>query len=284
MIQNLRQIKSRIKSIENTRKITRAMETISAAKLNRIKNSFYSARLYSTNLEAVLKRFLSDVTVAQNPFTKKREQVKNIAVCIIASDTGLCGTYNNNIIKRTEAFLGDRNMENIRLIAVGKEVFSYFKNKGYRVSRSHIGLYGRYSAKISQELVSELTSIFLSGEVDEVYVAYTHFSASLRHNPVVEKFLDIEVEAGKRTYYIFEPDAQKILNDMIPRYLASRMNTMIMDSFTAEHSARMLAMKIATDNADELIDTLTLARNKARQAQITREVVEIAMAAEAIKE
>ncbi|MFH0764321.1 MAG: ATP synthase F1 subunit gamma [Candidatus Omnitrophota bacterium] len=284
MIQNLRQIKSRIKSVENTRKITRAMETISAAKLNRVKNSFYAARSYSASLEAVLKRFLSDITTPENPFIKKRERIKNIAVCIIASDTGLCGAYNNNIIKQTEAFLGDRDRQSVRLIAVGKQVFTHFKNKGYPVTREHIGLFGRYSLKISEELVSELTSIYLSEEVDEVYIAYTHFNANLRYNPVVEKFLGIDFEKGKRAYYIFEPDAQKILNDMIPRYLASKMNTIIMDAFTAEHSARMLAMKIATDNADELIDTLTLARNKARQSQITREVVEIAMAAEAVRE
>lgn len=284
MIQNLRQIKSRIKSIENTRKITRAMETISAAKLNRIKSSFYAARSYSLSLESVLKRILSDIPEVKNPLIEKRESIKNIAVCIIASDTGLCGAYNNNIIKKTEAFISNYGRENIRLIAVGKEVFTYFKNKGYSITRAHVGLYGRYSIKISQELVTELTAIFLSKEADEVYIAYTNFSSNLKHNPVVEKFLNIDFEEGQRTYYILEPDASTILDDMIPRFLASRMNTVIMDAFTAEHSARMLAMKIATDNAEDLIDTLTLMRNKARQAQITKEVVEIAMAAEAIKE
>jgi len=284
MIQNLRQIKSRIKSIENTRKITRAMETISAAKLNRVKNSFYAARSYSMSLEPVLKRLLSDLTAAKNPFIEKRHPAKNIAVCIIASDTGLCGTYNNNIIKLTETFISNYSRENVKLVAVGKEVFAYFKNKGYSVSRSFVGLYGRYSIKVSENMVSELTAIFLSKEVDEVYIAYTHFSTNLRHNPIVEKFLSIDFDEGKLTHYILEPDANKILGEMIPRYLGARMNTVIMDAFTAEHSARMLAMKIATDNADELIDMLTLARNKARQASITKEVVEIAMAAEAIKE
>ncbi|MDP3804491.1 MAG: ATP synthase F1 subunit gamma [Candidatus Omnitrophota bacterium] len=284
MIQNLRQIKSRIKSIENTRKITRAMETISAAKLSRIKNSLHAARSYSISLESVLKRILRDIPAVENPLIKKRETVKNIAVCIIASDTGLCGTYNNNIIKLTEAFISNYDRGNVRVIAVGKEVFAYFKNKGYSITRAHIGLYGRYSIKISQELVSELTAIFLSKETDEVYVAYTHFKTSLRHSPVVEKFLNIDRDEGKGTHYILEPDAETILNETIPRYLAARMNTVIMDAFTAEHSARMLAMKIATDNAEELIDALTLMRNKARQAQITKEVIEIAMAAEAVKE
>jgi len=283
MIQNLRQIKSRIKSIENTRKITRAMETISAAKLNRIKNSFYAARSYSASLEAALRRFLAD-TATENPLIKKRESVRNVALCVIGSDTGLCGPYNNDVIKQAEVFLGRYNKDSVRLLAVGREIFAYFKNKGYTVSRSYIGLYGRYSVKISQELVNELISVYLSGETDEAYIAYTHFSSNLRHMPVIEKFLDLDPADGKRMYYIFEPDADKIAEDMIPRYLISKMNTVIMDAFTAEHSARMLAMKIATDNADELIDTLTLARNKARQSQITREVVEIAMAAEAIKE
>jgi len=284
MIQNLRQIKSRIKSVESTRKITRAMEMVSAAKLSRVRGAFYASRHYSTNMESILKRLLSDIKNASSPYLENRDGSKGMAICIIASDAGLCGTYNNNIIRATENFINIRNQKNIKIIAIGKEVSAYFKNKGYDVARSHLGLYGRHSTKIVDDLVDELTDIFLSGTVDEVHIAYTHFSSNLRHIPVVEKFLNIPYLTEQKNYYILEPDAQVILDHMVPRYLSAKMNTIVLDAFTAEHSARMLAMKIATDNAEELIDTLTLQRNKARQAAITKEVLEIALSAEALKD
>ncbi|MFA6142790.1 MAG: ATP synthase F1 subunit gamma [Candidatus Omnitrophota bacterium] len=284
MIQNLRQIKSRIKSVESTRKITRAMEMVSAAKLNRVRNAFYASRHYSSNLEFVLKRLLSDIDNASSPYLEKRDGSKGIAMCVIASDAGLCGTYNNNIIRAAENFINIGNRKNVKIIAIGKEVSAYFKNKGYEVARSHLGLYGRHSAKVVDDLVSELTNIFLSGTVDEVHIAYTHFSSNLRHIPAVEKFLNISYVPEPRNYYILEPGTKAILDRMVPRYLSAKMNTIVLDAFTAEHSARMLAMKVATDNAEELINTLTLQRNKARQAAITKEVLEIALSAEALKE
>ena len=128
-----------------------------------------------------------------------------------------------------------------------------------------------------------MIDMYSSGEVDEIYIAYTHFSASLRHATTIDKFLPIEHGQGKRKYFILEPDTDRVMNAMVRAYLLNKMRAVILDAFTAEHSARMLAMKTATDNADDLIDTLTMARNKARQAAITKEILEIAMSAEALK-
>lgn len=282
MIQTLRQIRTRIRSIENTRKITRAMEMISAAKLNRVKKMFYASRPYFFNLESILRGLLSD-TKCIHPLLEKRQERKNVALCVITSDTGLCGTHNHNLLRAASAFLESHNKNQIRLITVGKAAFSYFHKRDFFVENAYLGLYGRYSAQVSDSITKNLIDIFSSGEADEVYVAYTHFSSSLRHNPVVEKFLNIEFDEKRRVRYILEPNADDILEEMIPKFLITRMRVILLDAFTSEHSARMFAMHNATDNADGLIDTLTLARNKARQAAITKEVLEIAMSAEALK-
>lgn len=283
MIQNLRQIRSRIRGIENVRKITRAMQMVSSAKLNQIKKKFYSANSYFLSLEAVLKDLLADSEKGVHPLLKKREEIRNVALCVMASDTGLCGTYNHNLLGLAEDFLGSYDKDKVRLIAVGREAFSHFTKKDFPVEKSYMGLYGRYVPKLADEIAKDLMDIFSSGEADEVYLAYTRFRSSLRHEPAIEKFLEVGPAGGRDRHCILEPGATAILEEMVPRYLFTKMRVAMLDAFTSEHSARMFAMKTATDNADDMIETLTLARNKARQAAITKEVVEIAMAAEAMR-
>ncbi len=283
MIQTLRQIKSRIRGIENTRKITRAMEMVSAAKLNRVKKAFYAFRPYFSNLESIMKDLIADMPLSRHPLIRAREHIARTGVCVITSDTGLCGAYNHNIIRHAGAFLDGRERGAIRMITVGKESFSYFTKHEYPVEKSYLGLYGRYSEALSDRIASDMIEMYSSGEVDEIYIAYTHFSASLRHATTIDKFLPIESGHSKRKYFILEPDADRVMGALVPAYLLNRMRVIILDAFTAEHSARMLAMKTATDNADDLIYALTMARNKARQAAITKEILEIAMSAEALK-
>lgn len=284
MIQSLRQIKNRIRSIDNTRKITRAMEMVSSSKLTRVRNALYASGPYLAGFESILKNLLTDITAVSHPLFEKREQIKRIALCVIASDTGLCGVYNHNVISLAETFLSKYEKEQVELIAIGKEAFSYFKRKNYKMGKSYLGIYGRYSSNASDELSEYLTSLFLNRDVDEVYIAYTHFSSMLRHVARIDKFLDVEATCGEECQHnILEPDAETILNKMIPKYLSGKMRSIFLNSFTSEHSARMFAMKTATDNADNLIETLTLLRNKVRQASITKEVLEIALSAEALK-
>ena len=202
---------------------------------------------------------------------------------VVTSDTGLCSTYNNNIIKIAKEFADKIGKDRVKIITVGKEAFSYFKREEYNLANSYLGLHGKFSEEIATDVTKTLTNIFLTKEADEAYVAYTHFSPNLRHKPVVEKFLAIEYKRKERQYYILEPGKDEILNELISKYLLDKVRVILLDSLTAEHSARMLAMKLATDNADELIDTLTLLKNKARQAAITKEVLEIAMSAEALR-
>jgi F-type H+-transporting ATPase subunit gamma len=283
MIQDFRRLKERIKSIENTRKITCAMEMVSAAKLNRVKGAFLASKPYFSNMQRVLFSFLSDIEPVSHPLLEERKERKTAAVMVITSDTGLCSTYNNNVIKAAKEFADRSGREKIGIIAVGKEAFVYFKREGYFVANSYLGIHGKFSEEIAADITKTLTNMFLTKTVDEIYIAYTHFSPNLRHKPAIEKFLAIEYEKKERQYYILEPGKDIILNGLISKYLLAKMRLVLLDSLTAEHSARMLAMKLATDNAKDLIDTLTLLKNKARQAAITKEVLEIAMSAEALR-
>lgn len=283
MIQNLRQIKSRIKSVENTKKITRAMEMVAAAKLNRVKTRFYAFHAYFLKLEAILKNTLADIKACDHPLLQKRAEAKNILICIITSDTGLCSTYNHNVIRAADDFLKSLDKDKVRLITIGKEASSYFKQRGYSIENAYLDLGGRYSQKLSAEIFNSFTGMFLSASADEIYVAYTYFSSSLKHMARIEKLLSIEIESPDPKFYIFEPDSKALLDRLIPDYLLNKISFILLSSFTSEHSARMFAMKVATDNAEDLIDTLTLLRNKVRQGVITKEVLEIAMSAEALK-
>lgn len=259
------------------------MEMVSASKLNRVKGALASSKPYFSNIERVISNLVSDMETTAHPLLEKREVIKNIALIVLASDTGLCSVYNYNIIKLAEEFAAKFSRDRIKLVTVGKEAFSLFRKEGYTIENSYLGLRGKISENVISDIAGSLTGLFLTGMADEVYIAYTHFSPNLKHKPVIEKFLPVEYIRAKKQYYISEPDRETILNELISKYLLDKIRMVFLDALTAEHSARMLAMKLATDNADELIDTLTLMKNKARQAAITKEVLEIAMSAEALK-
>ncbi len=282
-IHNLRQIKNRLKSIGNTRKITRAMEMVSASKLSKVKSSFFLSKPYIDAMQTMLYDIISDSPGIKNDLIEKRENIKNITLCVMTSDTGLCATYNDNVIKCAERFLSARSGSTVKIVAIGREGYNYFRVKGHTVSNRYLDLYGRYSPEVSDEIAAKLVEMYVGGFTDEVYITYTNFRSSLRHIPVVEKLLNIEPVAGERKHYTFEPSAQALIVSITSSFIAQKVRTIMLEAFTSEHSARMLAMKMATDNADELTEQLTLARNKARQFAITKEVLEIAASAEALK-
>ena len=284
MIQSLRNIKLRMKSVESTKKITRAMEMVSASKLNRMKSALYTSRPYFSKVEILMHNVLKSADIAANhPLLKKRTEVKSVALFVVTSDAGLCGLYNHNMIRLTEEFIAKNGKEKVRIIAIGREAFNHFKKAGYNISDGYEDLHSRYSVEVASEIAESLKSMFLDGRVDEVYAAYTRFDSTLRHKPVIEKLLNIESSEKGDVEYIAEPDMKSVLDELLSWYIHERIRIIILNSFTSEHSARMIAMKMATDNAKDLIDSLTLSRNKARQAMITKEVIEIASSAEALK-
>lgn len=281
---SLRQIKRRIRSVESTKKITRAMQMVSTAKLQQTEHVLFSGKPYYFKMDALLKKLLASAKTAVHPLLEERPVKNNFTLCIITSDSGLCSTYNDNIIRIAEGFIKERGAENARLITIGRKGFSHFKKRKIKITHAYLGLQGSYSNEIAEEITKTIINAFLSKKTDEVYMAHTHFDATLKYRAKLQKLLNIERMAEEREVdYILEPGAERILEELIPRYISTKIKGILLDAFTSEHSQRMVAMKSATDNAVELIDNLTLLRNKARQAAITTEIIEVSSAAEELK-
>jgi F-type H+-transporting ATPase subunit gamma len=295
MLLSLRQIKRRIRSVESTKKITRAMQMVSTVKLKRTHDMLFAGKPYYFKMDALLKKLLAgpvrkefsngvNAVTFSHPLLEERAIKNNFTLCVVTSDSGLCSTYNNNIIRIAEGFIGKHGAKNIRLAVIGRKGFSYFKNRGIKISRAYLGMQGRYSREAAEEIARAITGDFLSKKTDAVYIAHTHFDATLKYRPKLQKLLNIEPAAEEHeTDYILEPNGGKILENIIPMYISAKIKGILLDAFTSEHSQRMVAMKSATDNAVELIDNLTLSRNKARQAAITTEITEVSSAAEELK-
>lgn len=284
MLLSLRQVKRRIRSIESTQKIMRAMQMVSTAKLRRTEDMLFDGKPYYFKLDALLKNVLSESKEISHPLLEERAEKKNFTLCVITSDSGLCSSYNNNIIRIAENFIIKHGANNIRLIAIGRKGFNYFRKSGINIPRSYLGLHGRDDEKTTEEIKNALVDSFISKEADEVYIAHTHFDATLRYKPKLQKLLNIEkTSQGQKTPDTLEPGINDVLKELIPRYVSTKVRGILLDAFTSEHSQRMVAMKAATDNAIELIDKLTLLRNKARQAAITTDIIEVSSAAEELK-
>ena len=283
MAQSLREIKNRIRGIGNVNKVTHAMEMISIAKLRPVKNRFFSARRFSLKIEGLLRDLLAGATGVSYPLMEERESIKRIAICLVASDTGLCGSYNHNVLRIVDDCINKYGQDKITLFPVGKKGLVYFKKKGVNMAEAYTELHGRYSEEILGRISAGLTGVFLSRDVDEVYIVYTYFESASKCRPVIERILPVSVSQGQETGYIFEPDINTILKELTSLHLASKIKSCILSAFTAEHSARALAMGQATENAKELLEGLTLVRNKIRQAGITKEIMEIVSSAEALR-
>ncbi|MFH1238888.1 MAG: ATP synthase F1 subunit gamma [bacterium] len=287
MIASLRQLKSRIRSIENVKKVTHAMEMISLSKVKPMQNRLLDGRRYFRETEKLLKHLLATADGASHPLTEDRPHKDKTALCLVTSDTGLCSSYNHSILDEAEEFIHKYGPGNIILEAVGRKGLNYFKKRGVKVAHSHIELNSRYSDGLARGILKNLTELFLSREVDEVYLAYTRFESPSRHKPVIEKLFNIEWDRTDKKsaneLYIFEPGLDAILDQLIPLCLFNKIKSMLLESFVSEHSARMIAMGEATHNARELLEGLVLMRNKVRQANITREIMEIISSAEVLR-
>lgn len=280
----IRQIRRKIRGTQKTRQITRTMQMVSAFRLKRSEGRLYQARPYARKLEELLIR-LSATGQYSHPFFDKRE-VKNIGLVIVTADRGLCGSYNTNIIVRAEGFLKSQD-KNAKIFLIGKKGFDYFKKRNWGILEKVLDLGGKLDYKRIEGITDKITGAYLTGIVDEVYLLYTAFYSALSYKTTLVKFLNIErsseTQGDVGIQYIFEPGVSEIFDRLLPRYATTKVYISLAEAFTSENAARMMAMKLATDNAEELIDMLTLMRNKARQAAITKEITEIVTAAEALK-
>lgn len=281
----LRDIKRRIRSVENTRQITKAMEMVSAAKLRRAQGRVEKARPYATKMQAILDNLSAASGAVAHPFFEERE-VRHTTLVLVTSDRGLCGSFNNNLVRRAQVFLGERDPQTVELACVGKKGFDFFKKRQYRIVYTLNDFGGNLDLTKVRRLSNELVNRFLSRATDEVYFLYTSFLSVTRYRTALEKFFNIrqeEKDAVTGTLdYIFEPDPRAIYDDLMPRYAMTRIQMALAESFASEHAARMVAMGGATRNADEMIDHLVLQRNKARQSTITKELLDIVGGAEVL--
>lgn len=284
----LRQVKKRISSVISTRQITKAMEMVAAAKLRRAQMTVMQVRPFSEKLDQILVS-LSAAASGEliHPFFEKRE-VKKRTLVLISSDRGLCGSFNSNLISKTKAWLSDKQPENTELILVGKKGHDFYKRRPWNIVELFDDWGGNLDYAKARDIVDLLTNRFLSGQTDEISLIYTQFISTTKYRIMETLYLPVEqpvVEEGHAEHleYIFEPSPEAIFTDLMPRYALTKMVTALADSFASEHGTRMIAMGAATKNAGEMIDTLTLQYNKARQAAITRELLDIVGGAEALK-
>lgn len=283
MIQSIRQIKQRIRSIENTVKMTRAMEMISVAKLRPLQEKLSGTSDYFLRSRDILGRFFTQAQGSGSHFFKAVKDPEKIVLCLWTSDTGLCGSYNQNILRAVDNFISHHQGKYIRLITAGKKGFTYYKRQGSDILDAHTDSHGRYTKVFADEITAKLIALFEAGEADAVYMAYTRFDSPSRLSPVIDKFLNIEMTASSAVTYGAEPDFEAVTENLVTSYLMNKTRYAALNAFVSEHSSRGMAMGEATDNAKEILHKLILLKNKIRQANITRDIIEVISTSNALK-
>ena len=286
----LRAIRRQIRSVQSTKKITRAMELIAASQIRRAQERVQRARPYAEQITRAIGDITGQAENLEHPLLEERPDPQAAAVFVVTSDRGLAGAYSANVLRRTEELLQalrDEGKE-ARLYAVGRKGIGYYRFRERKVERSWQGISERPSYDDAKDIADTMITAFLERQVDEIYGVYTDYVSALTQRAEARRFLplvveDVEIEeAGPYPLYIFEPEPQVILDALVPRYVEMRVFAALLESAASEHAARQRAMKSATDNADELIKTYTRIANQARQAEITTEISEIVGGAEAL--
>ena len=281
----LKEIRNRISSVSSTMQITNAMKMVSAAKLKKAQDSITATLPYSNKLSDLVKNISASIdSVDSNPLFVKRE-VKSALIIVITSNKGLCGGFNSNIIKEVYNMSSQYGTKKPDLITIGKKGNDILKKK-FNVISSHNDLYDDFSYSNVRLIANDIMGLYTEEKYDEVVLVYNHFKNAATQIITKEQFLPIAENSDETLSiqgdYIFEPNREKILNELIPKTLSIQLFKSISDSIAGEHGARMTAMHKATDNASELRDQLKLTYNKARQTAITNEILEIVGGAEAL--
>lgn len=292
MSQQLRQLKSRIRSIEGTWKVTRAMEMVSMAKYKAIESPLVMSRSYFQKLESIAFNLIrSGEEVTAHPFIKatstisaEEESRSKWGLVVITSETGLCGIYNDHILRAADRFMAAHPERSFKLYLMGRKAVGHYKRRNASIEYVFPVLHGKVRTDFHMPVYQALSEAFLKNKISEVYVAHTVFINAMKHEPVVKKLLSVDVPpAEHNSDFILETGSGSGIADVLAMYVSNKLRLMCMESFTSEYSARMVAMRASKDNAKELMGDLILMRNKLRQATITREVIEIISSSEALK-
>ena len=270
----------RIRSVKNTQQITRAMKFVAAAKLRRAQESVFAARPYAREIRQVLQSAISRIENPEHPLLARRPEEK-ILLLVVSGDKGLCGAFNTNVIRKGLEFSAEHAQQTLEVIAAGKKGRDALRKRKISLVAEYLNFSTRVEFAKAKEIGEKVIAAYSSGEVDAVYAVYNEFKSVLAQRLILEKLLPIEQaelrssEATNLVDYIYEQPAAEILNSLLPRHIEAQVFRVLLESAAAEHAARMTAMDAATNNAAELIDSITLHMNKVRQASITREIIEI---------
>ena len=288
----LRDIQRRIRSVQSTQKITRAMKLVAAAKLRRAQERLLAARPYADKMAELLGNLVTGADGDVHPLLEQREGPRR-QIAIVTADKGLAGAFNSNIIRRALEFIRQSNVTEVTLVVVGRKARDFYGRRDpwrARVKRDLVGFWDRLAYSHAQELADYFMQQFLDGETDEVHLIYNEFRSVAVQRPIHTRLLPIpktegagEADGGAIDY-IYEPSPAAILGDLLPRHVRMQVYRAMMESLAGEYGARMTAMEAVTKNAKEMIEVLTIQYNKARQEKITKELLDIVGGAEALKQ
>ena len=282
---NLKEIRNRISSVGSTMQITSAMKMVSAAKLKRAQDAILQMRPYANKLTELLVNLSSSLDSAEGGEFSSERKINNVLLVPITSNRGLCGGFNANIIKQTLSLINDYKDNNISILSIGKKSSEYFKNNNHTIISTHDEVFNNLNYEGIAQISEDIMQMYLDEKFDKVILVYNQFKNAATQNVMSENYLPVESPQEEDSTigdYIFEPEKKEIIEQLIPKSLKTQLFKAVLDSHASEHGARMTAMHKATDNASELKKDLTLSYNKARQAAITAEILEIVGGAEAL--
>lgn len=287
MASNTKEIKERINSIKNSRQITNAMNIVSSTKFKKFQTLTFKSRAYSDALDVVFENILGSVVGHNHILFDGKKNVKKVCLIVMSSDRGLCGSFNSNALKRMENMINKFTKEgkNVSVISIGKKARDYCDARNVNVDSEYIQLIPETMFEKAKTISLDIVNNYLSDNYDEVYLIYSKFVSVIEYKLLEERLLPFEsnVKGKKSTSTIFEPNEEDVLIELIPQMLNIKLYQALLETTASEHSARMMAMKNASDNAEELIKQLTLEYNRIRQAKITQEINEIVGGASALK-
>lgn len=293
----LREIRRRIVGIKSTQQITKAMKMVAAARLRRAQEAILNFRPYANTISGLLDNLVSNLAELNNLLITGRE-VKRVTLVVVTSDRGLCGSFNSNLLRFTEDYIKTDlknyyETNNLDIVCIGKKGSDFLTKRKFPVKESYVNIFANLNYEKAVEIVNKLTQDFIIGRTDKVIFVYNEFRSVISQVAKIKQILPILIEKKEKVKetkfqpiieFIYEPEKEKILNSLLPKYLEVQTWRILLESNASEQGARMTAMDNATENAKELLKILSLSYNKARQAAITKELLEIVAGADAMKE
>ena len=280
-----RELETRFESIEKTKQIVRTMELIARNRLAKVRNKALSGRPYAEKIDEILQSVSERAKEIYHPLLEGRDEFKKFCLICFNSDRGLCGGFNNNIIEKADRFIRSKKDKEVKIIAVGRKGIHYFRRKNYDIINTYEGLENNKELSISEDIKNKIIELYQNEEISQAYLIFNKFKQQFVGKVTIKKLLPLEIpqraEGGKAlTEHIYEPSYSEVLDELIPQYIMNQIYQGALESRAQEEMARMLAMKQATDSADEMLENLKLQYHKLRQALITKEIIEVVSGAE----